>query len=95
VLDATTVVPTPVNEPIRHYAPGSAERASLEARVKELGADKLDLTATVGGVSSMAVGERIDVVQPHRHARVLGVTAESDAMQWQAAVDAALDAAPA
>ncbi len=95
MLDATTVVPTPVNEPIRQYAPGSSERSSLEARLKELAAEQLDLTATVGGVSSMAAGERIEVVQPHRHASVLGVTAESDATQWQAAVDAALEAAPA
>src|SRR5690348_10535717 len=43
----------------------------------------------------MARGERIEVVQPHRHAAVLGVTAESDASEWQAAVGAALAAAPA
>ena len=34
MLDATTVVPAPVNEPIRHYPPGSPERASLEARLE-------------------------------------------------------------
>ena len=33
VLDATTVVPAPTNEPIKQYAPGTAERASLEAKV--------------------------------------------------------------
>jgi 1-pyrroline-5-carboxylate dehydrogenase len=94
VLDATTVVPLPQNEPVRSYAPGSAERASLEARLKELGSEQVDLTTTVGGVQAMARGERITVVQPHRHAAVLGVTAESDATEWQAAVDAALAAAP-
>ena len=95
VLDATTVVPIPVNEPIRQYAPGSHERATLEARLKELAADQVLLTSTVGGVSRMAAGDRIDVVQPHRHASVLGVTAEADAAEWQSAVDAALAAAPA
>ena len=34
-MDAVTNVPPPVNEPIRTYAPGSAERAALEAKVKE------------------------------------------------------------
>jgi 1-pyrroline-5-carboxylate dehydrogenase len=95
VLDATTVVPLPVNEPVRSYAPGSPERASLEARLKELGSETHDLTTTVAGAQSMARGERIEVVQPHRKAAVLGVTAESDAAEWQAAVDAALAAAPA
>ena len=95
MLDATTAVPVPVNEPIRGYAPGTSERASLEARLKELGSEQLDLPTTVDGRQSLARGERIDVVQPHRHRAVLGTTAESDAAEWQAAVDAALRAAPA
>ncbi|HUR14722.1 MAG TPA: L-glutamate gamma-semialdehyde dehydrogenase [Mycobacteriales bacterium] len=95
MLDATTVVPLPHNEPVRVYAPGTPERASLEARLKELGSETHDLTATVGGVQAMARGERIQVVQPHRHAAVLGITAESDAAEWSAAVDAALAAGPA
>ncbi len=95
MLDSTTVVPVPLNEPIRSYAPGSAERTSLEARLKELASDSLDLTTTIDGVSQLAKGERIEVVQPHRHVAVLGVTGESDAGEWQSAVDAALKAAPA
>jgi len=96
VLDATTVVPTPVNEPIHQYAPGTAERTSLEARVKELAAaEPLDLTTTIAGAQAMGAGTRLDVVQPHRHAAVLGTTAEAGPEQWQAAVDAALAAAPA
>jgi 1-pyrroline-5-carboxylate dehydrogenase len=31
-------VPAPVNEPIRSYAPGSTERASLKARLKAMAA---------------------------------------------------------
>ncbi|MDT5029611.1 MAG: 1-pyrroline-5-carboxylate dehydrogenase, partial [Micromonosporaceae bacterium] len=95
MLDAVTSVPSPANEPIRSYAPGSAERISLEARLKELAAERIDLPTTIDGVSSLAAGDRIDVVQPHRHRAVLGVTAESPASEWQAAVDAALRAAPA
>ncbi|MDP9183901.1 MAG: L-glutamate gamma-semialdehyde dehydrogenase [Actinomycetota bacterium] len=95
MLDATTVVPLPVNEPVRTYAPGSSDRASLEARLKELGSETHELTSTIAGVQAMARGERIEVVQPHRRSSVLGVTAESDASEWQSAVDAALAAAPA
>ena len=95
MLDATTVVPAPINEPIRQYAPGSSERASLEARLKDLAHEQVDLTTTVDGRQVMASGERIEVVQPHRHAAVLGTTAEASEAEWQAAVDAALRAAPA
>jgi 1-pyrroline-5-carboxylate dehydrogenase len=90
VLDASTSVPTPVNEPIRQYVAGSPERSSLELRLKELAAECHDLPTTIDGVQRMAA-----VVQPHRHAAVLGVTAESGAAEWQAAVDAALGAAAA
>ncbi len=95
MLDATTVVPTPVNEPIRSYAPDSSERASLEARLKELASEPLDLTSTIDGVQQKASGEPIAVVQPHRHSALLGTTGEAGPEQWQAAVDAALRAAPA
>ena len=94
-MDAVTSVPPPVNEPIRGYAPGSAERASIEARLAELAADRIDLPMTIGGESRLGGGEPIDVVQPHRHAAVLGTTRDATAADVQAAVDAALAAAPA
>jgi 1-pyrroline-5-carboxylate dehydrogenase len=95
VLDATTVVPLPTNEPVRQYVPGSAQRASLEARVAELAATPVDLTMTIAGRSRPGSGAAIDVVQPHRHAAVLGTTHEAGAGDVQDAVDAALAAAPA
>ena len=84
-----------VNEPIKSYAPGSAERATLESRLKELGSASHDLTCTIDGVEVRGAGDPIQVVQPHRHAAVLGTTFETDASQWGLAVDAALRAAPA
>ena len=94
VLTASTSVPPPVNEPVRQYAPGSAERASLEAAVAAMGAEQVDLPMHVDGVWRPGGGDPIDVVQPHRHAAVLGTTREATAADVQAAVDAALAAAP-
>ena len=94
-MDAVTVVPEPVNEPVRTYAPGSPERASLTARLTELAAMPIDLTMTIDGEQRAGAGEPIDVVQPHRHASVLGTTRDASAGDVQAAVDAALAAAPA
>ena len=54
-MDAVSSVPEPVNEPVRSYAPGSADRTSLEAALKELGsAGPLDLTMTIGGDTQLA-----------------------------------------
>ena len=95
MLDAATVVPLPVNEPVLQYAPGSAERASLEARVKELAGTPVDLPMTIAGEQRLGRGAPIEVVQPHRHSAVLGTTREAGPEDVQAAVDAALAAAPA
>jgi 1-pyrroline-5-carboxylate dehydrogenase len=94
-MDAVTAVPTPVNETVRGYAPGSPERASLEAKVKEFNAaGAIDLTCTIGGEQRLGGGARIDVVQPHKHAHVLGTLGDATEADGKAAVDAALAAAP-
>jgi 1-pyrroline-5-carboxylate dehydrogenase len=94
-MDAVTSVPQPYNEPVRSYAPGSAERESLRRRIAELEGAKHDLTMTIGGRRRMAGGEPIDVVQPHDHAHVLGVSAQATKDDVADAVQAAKDAAPA
>jgi 1-pyrroline-5-carboxylate dehydrogenase len=93
-VDAVTSVPLPTNEPVRSYAPGSAERSGLEAALKTLGDEPLDLTMTVDGEQRRGGGAPIDVVQPHRHAAILGTTRDATAADVQSAVDAALRAAP-
>jgi 1-pyrroline-5-carboxylate dehydrogenase len=91
-LDAVTNVPLPVNEPVRSYAPGSRERATLEARIKELAAEPVALPATIGGEQQLGAGEPIDVVQPHRHAAILGMMGQSTEDDVRRAVEAATDA---
>ncbi|MFI0897840.1 L-glutamate gamma-semialdehyde dehydrogenase [Streptomyces sp. NPDC020983] len=94
-MDAVTQVPAPVNEPVHTYAPGSPERARLEARLKELAAHPAELPMTIGGTERMGGGERFDVVQPHNHAQVLGTYANATEQDARDAIDAALAAAPA
>ncbi len=94
-MDAITTPPAPVNEPNLNYAPGSPERAAIEAELAHLGASPLDLTATIGGRKVMGGGAEIEVVQPHEHKSVLGVLKNSTRRDAQAAVKAASDAAPA
>jgi 1-pyrroline-5-carboxylate dehydrogenase len=94
-MDAVTQVPAPVNEPVHSYAPGSPERARLEAKLKELSENPIELPMTIGGVERMGGGERFDVVQPHNHKAVIGTFGGATQQDAQDAVDAALAAAPA
>src|ERR1700729_2958510 len=94
VFDAVTSVPVPANEPIKTYAPGSAERAALETKIKDLAREPIDLTMTVGGVQRMGGGDWIDVVQPHNHAHKLGRLGEATDEDVSAAIEAAALAAP-
>jgi 1-pyrroline-5-carboxylate dehydrogenase len=94
-MDAVTHVPTPTNETVLDYAPGSPERASLEVALVELAATRHELPHTIGGARIMGKGERIEVRQPHAHRKVLGVTKGATKADAGAAVEAAMAAAPA
>ena len=93
-MDAVTNVPTPVNEPVHDYAPGSPERLALEDRLKELAAEHVDLTMAVGGEHRLGGGDPVDVVQPHRREAKLGTLRNATADDVRQAIDAANTAAP-
>ncbi|HSA50125.1 MAG TPA: L-glutamate gamma-semialdehyde dehydrogenase [Yinghuangia sp.] len=93
-MDAVTNVPEPVNEPVHTYAPGSAERARLEAELRRQASEPVEMTQTIGGERSWGGGLRVDVVQPHRHRALLGVFASATHEDAQRAAAAAKAAAP-
>jgi 1-pyrroline-5-carboxylate dehydrogenase len=95
IMDAVTQIPAPRNEPVHSYAPGSSERAALEARLKELAAEPVELTMTIGGEHRLGGGEPIEVVQPHRKDAVLGRLGNATAQDVRAALAAAKAAGPA
>ncbi|KQV03351.1 MULTISPECIES: L-glutamate gamma-semialdehyde dehydrogenase [unclassified Kitasatospora] len=95
-MDAVTQVPAPVNEPVHSYAPGSPERARLEAKLKELGGQEpVQLTMTINGERRMGGGSEFHVVQPHNHAARLGTLRNATQDDAREAIDTALAAAPA
>lgn len=93
-MDAITTPPAPVNEPNLTYAPGTPEREALLAEVAVLEKDRAELPAYVGGEWRPGGGAEIEVVQPHDHQHVLGVTRNSTVADAEAAVAAAKEAAP-
>jgi 1-pyrroline-5-carboxylate dehydrogenase len=94
-MDAVTKVPAPVNEPVRTYAPASAERASLEGRLKELWDSSTELTNWIDSSPVPGGGAPMHVVAPFEHAHVLGTFTASSTADAASAIAAAKRAAPA
>ncbi|MFC9897157.1 L-glutamate gamma-semialdehyde dehydrogenase [Nocardia sp. NPDC127579] len=93
-MDAIATTPPPANEPVSSFAPGSPERARLRARLETLGGEPTEVNNVIGGVHRRTAGPVIDVVQPHRHAAVLGTVTAAEAPDVRAAITAATEAAP-
>jgi 1-pyrroline-5-carboxylate dehydrogenase len=94
-MDAVTQVPVPRNEPALDYAPGSPERAALKVELAEMARTEAEYTCTIGGEQRLGGGADGVVVQPHRHAAVLGRYAQATQRDAEDAVEEALLAAPA
>ena len=90
---AISKVPTPVNEPVKSYLPGSPERASLQAKLAELAATRTEMPLVIDG-KDVHTGKLGQAVMPHRHAHVLGDFHQGGATEARAAIDAALRAQP-
>ncbi len=63
-------VPSPVNEPVKAYAPGSPEKKELKARLAAMAGERLEIPLVIGG-REVRSGERAQAVMPHDHAHVL------------------------
>lgn len=84
-------VPTPVNEPVKAYAPGSPERAELQQTYRDLKAQQLDIPMYIGR-EEVRSGRRQPLTMPHDHQHVLGYFHEGDAGHVTQAIEAALAA---
>src|SRR5262245_51980359 len=84
-------VPPPVNDPIRAYAPGSAERASIKARLAARAGETIDVPLVIGG-QRITTGKTSPIVMPHDHQHVLGTFHHATPAHVQQAIDAALAA---
>ncbi len=49
MINGMTGVPEPVNEAVRSYAPGSAEKNSLKAKMREMLGREVDIPLIIGG----------------------------------------------
>lgn len=84
-------VPAPVNEPIRSYAPGTADRAALKRAIADLKSNQVDIPMFIGG-QEVRTGKTVHIHPPHEIKHDLGVYHQGDATHVQMAIDAALQA---
>ena len=84
-------VPSPVNEPVRSYAPGSAERASLKAQLSTMAGERIDIPLVIGG-ADVRTGDTAQAVLPHDFNHVVADYHRASATNVRDAVHAALSA---
>jgi len=84
-------VPTPINEPVKGYAPGSPERLELHKMLKELKQQERDIPMHIGG-QEVRTDRKLPIVPPHDHQHVLAHFSEGDAGHVEQAITAALAA---
>ncbi len=84
-------VPQPVNEPILSYAPGTAERAELKAKLKELKSQTVEVPLIIGG-KEIRTGKTAEMRIPHDHGHVLGIYHKAGKEEVDMAIKAALEA---
>lgn len=85
------VVPTPVNEPILSYAPGTKERELLQAAIAEARAKTVDIPMYIGG-EEVRSGKTVRLHPPHDHQHVLGQYHQGEKKHVEQAIEAALKA---
>ncbi|WP_258099339.1 L-glutamate gamma-semialdehyde dehydrogenase [Marinoscillum pacificum] len=84
-------IPTPSNEPVLTYAPGTPERAALKEAVAAARKEQRDIPMYIGG-EEVRTGNTLPMSPPYDHQHVLGHFHEGDASHVNQAIDAALAA---
>jgi len=84
-------VPIPENEPIRAYAPGSADRAALDKALADLKANPVEIPIVSGG-KDVKTGNKVEIRCPHNHKQVLGFYHQGGETEVKQAVADALEA---
>jgi 1-pyrroline-5-carboxylate dehydrogenase len=81
-------VPSPRNEPVLGYTPGSPERKALRTELDRLGGQVIEIAPRIAG-RRITTGRTAEAVMPHDHRHVLAVWHKAGASEVQRAIDAA------
>jgi len=84
-------IPTPINEPVFSYAPGTKERNELKLALKDLSGHQVEIPLVIGG-KEVRTGKTVDAVMPHCHRHVLAKVHQAGPQDVENAIKAARDA---
>ncbi|MBN1925074.1 MAG: L-glutamate gamma-semialdehyde dehydrogenase [Prolixibacteraceae bacterium] len=86
-------VPVPHNEPIKSYAPGSAERKELQEMIKAFRGKEVELPMIIGG-KEVVSDKKERIFPPHEIKHTLGYYYQGNETHVKMAINAALEARP-
>ena len=81
-------VPWPKNEPVKGYAPGSAERTELQQTLKDMQSEVIEIPMVIDG-QPVTTGNTVDIYPPHNRQRRVGFYHKGGAEHAKMAIDAA------
>ncbi len=84
-------VPAPINEPVKEYRPGSAERLAVQQALADYRSQETDVPMYIGN-QEVRTELKLRISPPHDHQHTLGYFYEGNAQHVQQAVDGALSA---
>src|SRR5687768_2138219 len=87
----TAKIPTPVNEPVLAYAPGSRERGELKQALKDLGGRQIEIPLVSRG-KEVRTGKTVNAVMPHCHRHVRAKVHQAGPEEINTALNAAREA---
>ena len=83
--------PTPVNEPVLGYLPGSKERTELKAELSRQSAQVVEIPCIINGVE-VYTDNVVEQVMPHNHNHVIARVHMAGEKEVKDAINAALNA---
>jgi 1-pyrroline-5-carboxylate dehydrogenase len=84
-------IPTPVNEPVLSYEPGSPERAEVKAKLDEMASTTIEIPLVIGG-EEVRTGNTAQAVMPHDHGHVLATWHKAGPDEVRRAIEASQEA---
>ncbi|MCF7797165.1 MAG: L-glutamate gamma-semialdehyde dehydrogenase [Lentisphaeria bacterium] len=91
MFNARVKLPAAVNEPIKNYAPGSPERASLKSKLAELKRQTIEIPLIIGG-KEIKTGKLGECRMPHDHQHLLATYHQATAKEIEMAIEASQNA---
>ena len=91
--NARVTVPTPRNEPVLSYAPGSPEKAALKSQLRTFAAGSVEIPLIIGG-REVTTGDLGSCILPHEHQKQVATYHRGNADIVNQAIAAAAAARP-